>query len=374
LSAAVEGDDLQNLGGNATGRTMTKVTRLTIDEGGGAQSRRIHLREISGDLDAPLETVGQDLRTARLRRGDDLASVSRVLKIRKDHLEALEEDRLDALPGRTYAVGFVRSYAEYLGLDSGQCVERFKAEIAGRSEYTTPVQVIEEDDHRRLPQGWMLIAGVVLLLLAYGAYHLIVSADEMLSQPVTPAPPQAMEAPKAAPKQVVRVQAPPPSNTAPVQTPAIVDASGTVAQQADVPPAANPSASAQLPPLSAPATGTPVPSTQSTPGTEVAALPPGEVYGQLNKNSRVVLRVHETTRILVMGPGKTILINRTLRPGDTYQVPNMVGLTLTTPDGGAVEVDLDGAAMGFAGKSQQMTDDLSLDPQTIVDRYNGTRG
>src|ERR1700720_2235300 len=102
---------------------MTKVTRLTFDEDG-TQNRRIHLREISGDLDAPLETVGQDLRTARLRRGDDLASVSRVLKIRKDHLEALEEDRIEALPGRTYAVGFVRSYAEHLGLDSAQCVER----------------------------------------------------------------------------------------------------------------------------------------------------------------------------------------------------------------------------------------------------------
>src|SRR5262250_2405819 len=140
---------------------MTKVTRLTINDGSGAQNRRIHLREISDDLEAPLETVGQDLRTARLRRGDDLASVSRVLKIRKDHLEALEEDRLEALPGRTYAVGFVRSYADYLGLDSVQCVERFKAEIAGRSDQTTQVKVIDEDDHRRLPQGWMIIAGVI---------------------------------------------------------------------------------------------------------------------------------------------------------------------------------------------------------------------
>ena len=64
---------------------MTKVTRLTLDNEGGLDRKRIHLREISDELDAPLDTVGQDLRTARLRRGDDLASVSRVLKIRKDH-------------------------------------------------------------------------------------------------------------------------------------------------------------------------------------------------------------------------------------------------------------------------------------------------
>src|SRR3974377_1705733 len=109
---------------------MTKVTRLTLDQDGALQNRPIHLPEISGSLDAPLETVGQDLRAARLRRGDDLATVSKALKIRKDHLESIEEDRIESLPGRTYAVGFVRSYADYLGLDAGQCVERFKAEIA----------------------------------------------------------------------------------------------------------------------------------------------------------------------------------------------------------------------------------------------------
>src|ERR1700748_2011949 len=115
---------------------MTKFTQMAANEDAssedGGSRRRIHLREISDDADAPLETVGQDLRAARQRRGDDLASVSRALKIRKDHLEALEEDRFEQLPGRAYAIGFVRSYADYLGIDPVQSVERFKMEIAGR--------------------------------------------------------------------------------------------------------------------------------------------------------------------------------------------------------------------------------------------------
>jgi cytoskeleton protein RodZ len=106
------------------------------------------------------------------------------------------------------------------------------------------------------------------------------------------------------------------------------------------------------------------------PGPLVAALPPGQSYGAQNRNPRVILRVHVATRILVQGPRKAVFINRTLKPGDTYHVPNMVGLTLTTPNGGAVELDLDGQAMGFAGQAQQMTEALSLDPQSIVDRYN----
>jgi cytoskeleton protein RodZ len=110
------------------------------------------------------------------------------------------------------------------------------------------------------------------------------------------------------------------------------------------------------------------------PQQQVAALPKGQVYGQQNRNPRVVLRVHEATKVLVIGPKRTVLINRTLRPGDTYQVPNVVGLSLTTPNGGAVEIDLDGAAMGYAGREQQMTESFSLDPQSIVDRYNRQGG
>src|ERR1700710_1897836 len=124
---------------------MTKLTQMTLENDGvgdkdGLKSRRIHLREISGDSESPLESVGRDLRAARLRRGDEIAAVSRALKIRKDHLEALENDRLEDLPGKTYAIGFVRSYARHLGLDSDQYVERFKQEISGRA-----------DDHSREP-------------------------------------------------------------------------------------------------------------------------------------------------------------------------------------------------------------------------------
>src|ERR1700722_17677633 len=242
---------------------MTKVTHLTLDEKGILSRKRIHLREISGEADSPLETVGQDLRAARLRRGDDLASVSRVLKIRKDHLEALEEDRLEALPGRTYAVGFVRSYADYLGLDPVQCVERFKGEIAGRQDSSQPAPIAPDTSESRLPHGWVAIAVVVLGLVFYGAYHLAMSADSLLRQPVAPVPSRMEPSPTTA------VQAKPP---APVQT--AVVAPPTVANPA---PGAAP----------VPANPTVTPST-AAPGTQPAPLPPGKTYGLQNVNPRVI--------------------------------------------------------------------------------------
>jgi cytoskeleton protein RodZ len=328
---------------------MTKVTRLTLDEQGGLDRRRIHLREISGDLDAPLDNVGQDLRTARLRRGDDLASVSRVLKIRKDHLEALEEDRIDALPGRTYAIGFVRSYADYLGLDAVQCVERFKAEIAGRSDSgAAPITVIDEDAERRMPHGWKIMAGIVLALVVYGAYQLAASVDRALNQPEVAPPPAVMTRPVAhKPKPPVQLTVTQPL-TAPVDT-NIADPSAAQANNG-----AQPGAPALQPPGAAP-----------------EVLPQGQVYGAQNKNARVILRARQATKILVQGADGRVFLNRTLKPGDTYKVPNIVGMTLTTSDAGVTELDLDGLPMGVLGKSQETAEAVSLDPQSIMDRYNG---
>lgn len=327
---------------------MTKVTHLTLDERGELSRKRIHLREISGDADAPLETVGQDLRAARLRRGDDLATVSRALKIRKDHLEALEEDRFESLPGRTYAVGFVRSYADYLGLDPLQCVERFKSEIAGRNDVQPTVGPPPDPDGVRLPQGWVVIGVVVMALVVYGAYHLARSADSLLRQPVAPVPARIAPPPAAAPVHV------PPQHAA--ASPATTN-----------PPSATRVASSAP---AAPPTAAPAPAVASAAPAPDTTLPPGQVYGAQNHNARVVLRAHAETRVLIQGSDGTVYLNRTLRPGDSFNVPNKVGLTLSTPNGSAIAVELDGQLMGYAGQNAQMTDALSLDPQAIVDRYN----
>lgn len=335
---------------------MTKVTQISLDEGGALNRRRIHLREISGEADSPLETVGQDLRAARQRRGDDLATVSRTLKIRKDHLEALEEDRFESLPGRTYAVGFVRTYADYLGLDSVQCVERFKAEIAGRGETPHAVNLHADTEESKLPQGWIVIAIVILGLVAYGAYHLAVSADSLLHPPVAsvPAPllPSAAQhhvgKPAAAVPAVRLTQSPPAQSAAP----SIAPSPATSLANTAVPPAA-------------------APSTSQTPAQILAALPKGQVFGQYNANSRIVLHARAETRVLVQDASGKVFINRTLQPGDTYQVPDMVGLTLSTPDGGAIGIELDGQAMGFAGQGGKVTEALSLNPQAIADKFNG---
>lgn len=345
---------------------MTKLTQMSLDNDGngekdGLNRRRIHLREISGDSETPLETVGQDLRAARLRRGDEIAQVSRALKIRKDHLEALEEDRLEDLPGKTYAIGFVRSYARHLGLDSAQYVERFKQDISGRpEEQSREPAPIHQDEGRRLPQGWRMIAGVVGLLLVFGVWHLLSSGSED-NQAVPPAPVLAQPRPAAPPQP------------APVVVPA---QTATPSPATDNPPATSPATPGPTATPS-PAAGLATPATPATTGQNQAAVPAvaptsgnGEVFGVQNRGARVVLRARGDTRITVRGVDGTLYLNRDLKAGDTYQVPNTPGLNMATSDAGAVEVVLDGLAMGRAGQQQQVLGRVSLDPQSLVDRFN----
>jgi cytoskeleton protein RodZ len=339
---------------------MTQVTRLSLDEDGSLSRRRIHLREISGDLDAPLETVGQDLRAARLKRGEDLSAASRALKIRKEHLEALEEDKIEALPGRTYAVGFVRSYADYLGLDPVLYVERFKAEIAGRNDMAAPpVHVIDEDDHRKLPHGWWAIAGVVMILVLYGAYQLMAAADRAMHESVNDPPPIEAPAPLPVPPKQAVVTPPPPASAPGQQPPQ------SAAVQAVTPGLMQTSPDAVRPALNSTSALTAAPAQQP-----VAPPPQGQVYGDQSHTARVVLRAMQPTRILVEGPDGRVFMNRSLKAGDVYMVPNMVGLKLTASDAGAIEISLDGQAIGRAGRKDETAEAVALDPQAIMDRYN----
>jgi cytoskeleton protein RodZ len=321
---------------------MTKFTPMAANEDEGASRRRIHLREISGDSDNPLETVGQDLRAARIRRGDDLAAVSRALKIRKDHLDALEGDRLDDLPGKTYAIGFVRSYARYLGLDAVLLAERFKAEISGRGEdHALPTSNLHEDEARRLPYGWRVLGIVVVLALLYGVWHIFFSTRDV-PPPVPPPPSLARitETPHPAPAPRTIVATPAPPAGAPAATPPSQTATATVAIPA-------------------------VP--QAGPG-EVQPGAAAQAMGQ--PGARVVLRARATTRITIKYADGRIFVNRDINPGDVIYVPNQAGLSMALSNAGALEVDLDGRALGRAGADRQVLGRVSLEPQSLIDRFN----
>jgi cytoskeleton protein RodZ len=80
--------------------------------------------------------IGTSLREARLRQSLDFPEIEQGTKIRGKYLRALEDEQFDVLPAQTYVKGFLRSYAEYLGLDGQLYVDEYNSRF-----------VVGEEDH-----------------------------------------------------------------------------------------------------------------------------------------------------------------------------------------------------------------------------------
>ena len=79
--------------------------------------------------------IGNSLREARLRQTLDFPEIEQATKIRGKYLRALEDEQFDVLPAQTYVKGFLRSYAEYLGLAGQLYVDEYNSRfVVGEEE------------------------------------------------------------------------------------------------------------------------------------------------------------------------------------------------------------------------------------------------
>jgi cytoskeleton protein RodZ len=106
--------------------------------------------------------IGNSLREARLRQGLEFVEVEQATKIRGKYLRALEDEQFEILPGQTYVKGFLRTYAEYLGLDGQLYVDEYNSRyIPGDEE--TPLRAQNKSTVGRNPR---VESSVVLVALA----------------------------------------------------------------------------------------------------------------------------------------------------------------------------------------------------------------
>jgi cytoskeletal protein RodZ len=84
--------------------------------------------------------IGNSLREARLRRHIEFADAEHGTKIRGKYLRALEDERFELLPSHTYVKGFLRSYAEYLGLDGQLYVDEYNSRFVMTGEEDAPMR------------------------------------------------------------------------------------------------------------------------------------------------------------------------------------------------------------------------------------------
>lgn len=106
--------------------TVQKKERTPIEKNSVVEPYKGSLEAIK---DRSPKTIGEIFQAVRETRKLELDSVSQVLRISKRYLQAIEEMDIDKLPEQVYVLGFVRSYAQYLGVDPQKSVVQFKKEL-----------------------------------------------------------------------------------------------------------------------------------------------------------------------------------------------------------------------------------------------------
>jgi cytoskeletal protein RodZ len=358
------------------------------------------------------ETVGMLLRGKRESFRQDLDTVAGQLHIRLAYLKAIEDGRFKDLPGLTYASGFVRSYADYLGLDGEEMVRRFREEIAGMDRQ---VQLIFPSlaTEGKIPGGAVLLLSGFLAVMAYGVWYYLADRQKSFLDlvPAVPAQlrallggqPESNTASTAAPGDTkpnapalasggtkpihptppVVAAAPPPPPPPPATTvlvnpgdlpplPSEIDALIAAAQAASMPaqtasnamsstatgaPAAVPSAP---PAPAAPATTTAASGGQAAAPASGAAKPAGQVV-MANPGAHVKLTARMDSWVQIYDKAGKSYYSAVLRAGQTIEVPNQPGLLLTTGNIGGLDILIDGQALAALGSVGLVKRDLPLD-------------
>ncbi len=178
-------------------------------------ARGLHLQQIEESEDEFIYTgIGTELQAERQRRQFTISDVSSTLRIQQAHLSALEEGRSDDLPGPTYAIGFLRTYSEFLDLDGDEIIRQYKSEGThkpGERRLVFPEPVEEA----RRPGLTLALISLVVAGSVYGGWIFLERRDLLpvevvaeLPQILTPylAPAEApVAAPKAAPTPIARM-------------------------------------------------------------------------------------------------------------------------------------------------------------------------
>ena len=272
--------------------------------------------------------IGTALRDARVARNLSLAEVSALLRIREAHLEAIELEDFEQLPGNVYAIGFIRTYAQYLELNESDMIMRFKAASV---ESGMADMVFEEEETEQISGALkisLLVVGalvVYVLWLVAGTQNDGITVSAVVQKPAAP-----VEAPAApTPPAVVGDEAAP-ASAAVAETPATLRASdGAAPDAATIEGAAVVQPNAQL------IDATPAP-------------------------FKVEIRATRRTWMRLENAQGRVLFSSVIDEGEGFELPDDMDYILATRDAGALTYFVNNQAVAPVGRRGQILTNRNL--------------
>ncbi len=352
-------------------------------------------------------TIGELLRETRQQYGTTVEQIGATLRIRPAFLQAIEDDRHDRLPGPVYALGFVRTYADYLGLDGEAIAQRFKSEAAGletKPDLSFPMPLPQ----RSMPGGALLLVALIVAACAYAVWYYRTAGERSRIERVAEVPSQLVPLPTPGSAGVspgIEGGAPASGSPSGMQPPGVAAAPftapltpssapsvgqpaanlplepGAVGQIApNVPPVA-PAGHAEAPGASvaaisppatiAPAVPPPLPAEPARlpaipePPAAAPSLDTPRVYGVTNGPVRIIIKASTDSWVQVRDADQSVISMRVLKQGEIYRVPDRPGLVLRTGNAGGLEIAVDGRTVPSVGPVGK-TRNVALDPARLI--------
>ena len=334
--------------------------------------------------------IGEVLLKAREAKQQPLTDISALLKIREDHLQALEDENFAVLPGDAYAIGFIRTYANHLGLNSAELVTRFK-ESREKPQFD---ETSFEPDAEVEPMSALLkvgigVAAVFVVYLAWLVSVGPVQKETNLARSNVnddSATPQAKGSVVVAPVVVAPQAVSPPRPAQPALQAVVPEPTKKPAQKPAVEPAAPDAQTAEMaePAIaetpSAPAPSQPLPldasSAMDSLSPQVSGVAPLQTANEAADNNavaddaalRVEIRAKRRTWMRLENDAGRVLFSSIISPGDSFALQDEGDYTLATRDAGALEFSVNGRTIGNVGRRGQILTSRRVSRDDILAR------
>ncbi len=303
-----------------------------------------------------LKAVGSEIMFVRRAGGLSIKDVAARLRLQAEYLEAIEKGNLEKLPAPVYILGYVRSYANTLGMPSDAICRRLRVSLNSENIQ----QPYEQPFGKAVYSGNVgrtAVLAIVALMLVYGGWYIADSGSSKSPEPVTP---------------VVNV-APVPEDASfdePLADEASVDESrggndasktGTLNVEADL----NAVSDASVSDTSVSDTGV-----SDTSVSDTSSQTAGVAVAHNRAPSReLVLKATATSWVEITRPDGRTVSAWLMNNGDEYTIPAGQDVYLTTGNAGGLQIDLGGNAPQVLGDWGEIIKELPLDRGLLAERY-----
>jgi cytoskeleton protein RodZ len=330
----------------------------------------------------PAGEAGWYLQRERERRGKTLADAALETRINAKYLHAIEHGVLHELPNRSYMLGYIRVYAEFLGLEADPLVEHFKALLPVADAHGKSSAKGGASSLLGLTAATAVFIIGLTAAVWYMAPDLFGDGQQTADLDAAQRTSTANAEPGADALPTGSIPTDGDAGPADLEAQRLDDALPTVRVQqrgfsdADEEQALSQSAETLQPQDKAPLTENAPQGGEETDGLtefirqhvseaqsseEMTAQPlEGKTYGADSASARVVLTAKQPVWIRVEDSSGNVIITRTLAAGDAYRVPDRKGLVLIARDGGALDYSIDGQPKGAIGASGEIVVGRSL--------------